>query len=198
MLGNMRSTRTDVFCYLIVAILALPTFSRAGEYHFVLYHCHRLASFLRREPRRVKAREKGKGRERERESPCRKVCTSVGLADRLAGKLKPTKLPRPSEAPESPQLGYNGLLPFFLSLSLALPLFRLCLSLTLSLSLSLRLSLSPSSSRRSAVLSFSPCDARPSPTRNLCFEREKRSRGALFARSTRESGSISDDDNDDA
>lgn len=67
MLGNMRSTRTDVFCYLIVAILALPTFGRAGEYHFVLYHCHtRVVPTARTSPRESE-RERERVREREKE-----------------------------------------------------------------------------------------------------------------------------------
>lgn len=68
MLGNMRSTRTDVFCYLIVAILALPTFSRAGEYHFVLYHCRTRVVPTARTSSRESERERERERERKRES----------------------------------------------------------------------------------------------------------------------------------
>lgn len=83
MLGNMRSTRTDVFCYLIVAILALPTFSRAGEYYFVLYHCHTCVV----PTARTLSRESEREREREREKERVRVEKSVRASASRTGSL---------------------------------------------------------------------------------------------------------------
>lgn len=96
----MRSN--DVFCYLIVATLAvLSTLGRAGE-------CRALWIYFRvRTPRPARGRE----------SSCQ--------GRRSAGELKPER-PRNwfvrASRRQSPQLSHNGLLPLFLSPPLRLPL----------------------------------------------------------------------------